>query len=132
MRSAPGPRTTPAGGRRFVQEWAQERQEGVRRPAPRFLCWSGALCEALGGRVAYEPPLDELVPAGELVATLAGRTPLEGVNRSEWRGLTCYRFTRPQTLQELPELPKTFLHRPHPRKGLATRLGSKSQSLSPI
>ena len=47
--------------------------------------------------MAYEPPLDELVPAGELVATLAGRTPLEGVNRSEWRGLTCYRFTRPQT-----------------------------------
>src|SRR5207302_1694199 len=86
-----------AAGRRFVQEWAQERQEGVRRPAPRFLCWSGALCEALGGRVAYEPPLDELVPAGELVATLAGRTPLEGVNRSEWRGLTCYRFPRPQT-----------------------------------
>jgi AraC-like DNA-binding protein len=47
--------------------------------------------------LAYEPPLDELVPAGELVDTLARRTPLEGVNRAEWRGLTCYRFTRPQT-----------------------------------
>ena len=47
--------------------------------------------------MAYEPPLDELVPAGELAATLAARTPLEGVNRAEWRGLTCYRFTRPQT-----------------------------------
>src|SRR6266542_2500334 len=44
----PGPRTTPAGGRRFVQEWAQERQEGVRRPAPRFLCWSGACAKPWG------------------------------------------------------------------------------------
>ena len=50
-----------------------------------------------GDDVAYEPPLDELVPAGELADTLARRTPLEGVNRAEWRGLTCYRFTRPQT-----------------------------------
>ncbi|MGH9001809.1 MAG: AraC family transcriptional regulator, partial [Acidimicrobiia bacterium] len=41
--------------------------------------------------------MDELVPAGELVATLARWTPIEGMNRAEWRGLTCYRFTRPQT-----------------------------------
>ncbi|MGH9008669.1 MAG: AraC family transcriptional regulator [Acidimicrobiia bacterium] len=47
--------------------------------------------------MVYEPPLDELVPAGELVDALARRTPLPGPNRSEWRGLTCYRFERPQT-----------------------------------
>jgi AraC-like DNA-binding protein len=47
--------------------------------------------------MVYEPPLDELVPAGELVDALARKTALQGPNRSEWRGLTCYRFERPQT-----------------------------------
>jgi AraC-like DNA-binding protein len=47
--------------------------------------------------MAYEPPLDEWVPAGELVDALARKTALEGPNRTEWRGLTCYRFERPQT-----------------------------------
>ncbi len=47
--------------------------------------------------MAYEPPLDEWVPAGDLVDTLARKAALEGPNRTEWRGLTRYRFERPQT-----------------------------------
>jgi AraC-like DNA-binding protein len=49
--------------------------------------------------VYVEASPENLVPAGELIAEIGSRTPLEGPNRTEWRGLTCYRFERPQTAQ---------------------------------
>jgi AraC-like DNA-binding protein len=55
------------------------------------------LAKGGGHYMAYEPAVDELVPAGELVNEVIRRTPMEGTNRTQWRGLTCYRYDRPQT-----------------------------------
>jgi AraC-like DNA-binding protein len=54
---------------------------------------------------------DVLVPAGELIREVARRTPVQGPNRTEWPGLTCYRFDRPQPPQweDVPSLTICFV-----------------------
>jgi AraC-like DNA-binding protein len=49
--------------------------------------------------VLYEPEMDGLTPVGEVIGEVIRRTPMEGPNRTEWRGLTCHRYERPPTPQ---------------------------------
>jgi AraC-like DNA-binding protein len=49
--------------------------------------------------VALELPTEERLVPGDLIATLAARTPAIGPNPTDWPGLTFYRFTAPTAPQ---------------------------------